>query len=43
MWNKHDAVFVSFSSKKDDAKSPSELYLRLEIDMSTCQKPAYTD
>lgn len=40
MWNKHDVTFASFSSKKDDAKLPAELYLELEIVMSTCRKPA---
>lgn len=40
MWNKHDVTFASFSSKKDDAKLPAELYLELEIVMSTCGKPA---
>lgn len=40
---KRDVIFASFFSKQDDAKSPAELYLELEIDMSTCINSAYTD
>lgn len=43
MWDKLDVSFASFSSKDDDAKLPAELYLELEIAMSTRRKPTYTD